>query len=323
MTVVSRIRTYIRIALDPILAAVLIIPTLILRRMRETGLEHWPITLRMLLTIGIYPLRDHYYDPQIRPNGMTVEDLLEDRFLPGIDLREQSQRDLLATFRFQDELDDLARKISKSSQGVYWFDNGFFGQIDGSILYSMLRTLKPKKVVEVGSGFSTLIAQRALKRNAAEGTPYVSHICIEPYEHAWLDNCGAEVIREQVERVDLALISSLRANDMLFIDSSHVLRPGGDVIVEILQFLPNLAPGVVVHIHDIFTPKDYPFDWLFEKHRLWNEQYMLEAFLSMNDRFEVMLGVQHMWHAARADLTAACVSLDGQGPGSSFYIRRI
>ena len=322
MAVSSRIRGYARSALDPIVAAGLTIPALITRRVRETGLEHWPVTQRMLLGLGVYPLRDHYYDPQIRPNGMTAEDLLADRFLPGIDLREDAQRNLLATFRFQDELAGLPRGKPEGGQGVYWFDNEFFERIDGSILYSMLRTLKPRRIVEVGSGFSTLIAQRALERNAAEGAPQASHVCIEPYEHAWLDQCGAQVVRERVERVDPALITSLRANDVLFIDSSHVLRPGGDVVVEILQFLPSLAPGVVVHIHDIFTPKDYPFDWLFEKHRLWTEQYMLEAFLSMNDRFEIMLGVQHMWHDARGDLEAACVPLDGQGPGTSFYIRR-
>jgi hypothetical protein len=108
--------------------------------------------------------------------------------------------------------------------------------------------------------------------------------------------------------VDHSLLESLLAGDILFIDSSHVTRPGGDVVVEILNVLPRLARGVITHFHDIFTPKDYPWDWLFKEPRMWNEQYML----ALNPCFEVMLSLQHLWHAAPADLEAACVPLDGQ-----------
>lgn len=309
--------------LDPLIASVLVGPAMIMRRARGAGLDRFPLTQRTLRRVGVLPVRRHYYEPQIDPDGLTSEALLRDRSLPGIDLRPEAQRGLLRGFRFQEELADVPRARPPVAEGAYWFDNTYFERMDGSIWYSMLRTLRPRMVVEVGSGFSTLLARRAIERNAAEGAPVARHVCIEPFEHRWLERCGAEVVRERVERVDQSLFSALGPGDVLFIDSSHVLRPGGDVVVEILQVLPCLAPGVVVHVHDIFTPKDHPWDWLFRRQRLWNEQYALEAFLSMNGGYEVVLGLQHAWHSARAEVEAACVPLGGQAPGTSFYIRRV
>lgn len=319
----SVLRMPIARMLDPLIAAGLAVPAMVMRRARGFGLAKLPLTQRTLLGLGVLPVRDHYYEPQIRPNGLTPERLRQDRSLPGIDLRLDAQRDLLARFRHQAELSDVPFLRPTDGDGVYWFDNTYFERMDGSIWYSMLRTLKPRTVIEVGSGFSTLIARRALERNAAEGVACARHICIEPYEHAWLDRSGAEVLRERVEEVNPAIFSELGGNDVLFVDSSHVLRPGGDVVVELLEILPRLAPGVVVHVHDIFTPKDYPWEWLFQAHRLWNEQYALEAFLTLNSSFEVVLGVQHAWHAARREVEAACVPLEGQTAGTSFYIRRL
>lgn len=310
--------------LDPVIAATLAAPALLMRRARAYGLEKLPITQRTLLGVGVLPVRDHYYEPRIRGDGLAPEELRRERALPGLDLRLAQQRELLGRLRFQPELAGLPFAPPARREAAYWFDNTFFERMDGSIWYGLLRVLKPRTVIEVGSGFSTLLARRALDRNAEEaGAPRARHLCIEPYEHSWLEGTGIELLRRKVEEVDLAVFDALGAGDVLFIDSSHVLRPGGDVVVELLQILPRLAPGVVVHLHDIFTPLDYPWDWLFRYHRLWNEQYALEAFLTLNPSFEVMLGVQHLWHAARPEMEAACVPLGGQEPGTSFYIRRV
>jgi len=309
--------------LDPVLALGLAAPACAMRLARRIRLERLPLTQRTLLALGVMPLHDHYYDPQFRPNGLTPDDLLRDRPLPGLDLRLEAQRALLAGFRFQEELADIPFAGPARAGGAYWFDNGFFERMDGSLWYSMLRSLKPRLIIEVGSGFSTLMARRALARNESEGAPRARHICIEPFENPWLERSGAEVVRQPVERVDPALFAQLGANDVLFIDSSHVIRPGGDVTTEMLQILPRLAPGVVAHLHDIFTPKDYPWHWLFVEHRLWNEQYLLEALLTDNPRFEVMLGARHAFDAAEADVRAACVPLGDQAAGSSFYVRRL
>jgi hypothetical protein len=104
----------------------------------------------------------------------------------------------------------------------------------------------------------------------------------------WLEKLSdVEVIRSRVEDLDASPVASLEANDILFIDSSHVIRPQGDVLKIFLEFLPILQPGVLVHLHDIFTPRDYPAGWVVDQVRLWNEQYLLEAFLACNTRFRV------------------------------------
>lgn len=308
---------------DPFLALGLAAPAYAMRLARRVKLERLPITQRTLMALGVMPLHDHYYDPQFRPNGLTPDDLRRDRALPGIDLRLEAQRALLGRFRFQEELAEFPFSPPAQREGAYWFDNGFFERMDGSLWYSMLRTLKPRTIIEVGSGFSTLLARHAVARNAAEGAPPARHVCIEPFENPWLERSGAEVVRSRVERVDPALFDALGEDDVLFIDSSHVVRPGGDVTTEILQIVPRLAPGVVVHVHDIFTPQDYPWHWLFVEHRLWTEQYMLEALLTLNPHFEVMLGVCHAFDAAEEAVRAACVPIGGHSAGSSFYIRRV
>jgi hypothetical protein len=114
------------------------------------------------------------------------------------------------------------------------------------------------------------------------------HVRIEPYEQPWLGKLGVQVIRRRVEECGPELFKSLGKGDELFIDSSHVIRPQGDVVFEYLELLPILNSGVYVHIHDIFTPRDYPQQWVVEEIRLWNEQYLLEAFLSFNTQFRVV-----------------------------------
>lgn len=128
------------------------------------------------------------------------------------------------------------------------------------------------------------MAIEALKKNRDEDPSYnCEHVCIEPYEMPWLETVDVSVVRKKVEEVELEFFSQLQKNDILFIDSSHVIRPQGDVVFEYLELLPSLNIGVVVHIHDIFSPKNYLAEWLQDDVRFWNEQYLLEAFLSHNN----------------------------------------
>jgi hypothetical protein len=205
-----------------------------MRRARKAGLHKFPITQKMFQSVGILPIRDHYYEPLIRPTGLTERTLFADRSLPGINLNLDAQIALLGSFRFQHELSDVPSARPPEANGVYWFDNTYFERMDSSIWYSMLRTFKPRTIIEIGSGFSTLVARMAIQRNTLETGNEVRHVCIEPFENSFLEQCGAEVVRQRVETVDQTLFTALGANDMLFIDSSHVVRPGGDVIVEIL-----------------------------------------------------------------------------------------
>ena len=182
-----------------------------------------------------------------------------------------------------------------------------------------LREHRPRRIVEIGSGQSTLMAILALRANRAEDPRYrCLHLCIEPYEAPWLERAGVAVLRRPVEAVPLQVFDTLEAGDVLFIDSSHMIRPQGDVLFEYLNVLPRLKPGVVVHVHDIFTPHDYPASWLVEHVRFWNEQYLLEAFLTHNRSWKVIGALNFLRHRHFEALSARLHDFQrAHEPGSS------
>ena len=148
---------------------------------------------------------------------------------------------------------------------------------------------------------------------------------IEPFEQPWLERLGARVLRERVELCPTGIFAALEANDILFIDSSHIIRPQGDVVHEILYLFGMLQPGALIHVHDIFTPRDYPPDYILRDRWLWNEQYLLEGFLSFNDSFEVLAAVNWLSHNHRDRLLEACPVLLEQPESEprSFWLRRV
>ena len=162
--------------------------------------------------------------------------------------------------------------------------------VDAHVYYGFIRHFRPRRVVEVGAGRSTLVASAASRRNNETSSSRCDLVCIEPYPTAIISNgLGdvASVIVSRVEEVDLALFESLAANDVLFIDSSHALREGGDVQFLYCEVLPRLKPGVLVHVHDVSLPKSYPVVY-FDYGYFWNEQYILQAFLTNNRHAEVL-----------------------------------
>jgi hypothetical protein len=273
---------------------------------------------------GIAIVRHHYYTPVVFP-GDILHSLSAPRRLPGINFNVDGQLALIRQFCYRDEL--LAIPLNKPGVCAYGYHNGSFESGDGEMLYNMIRHFKPRRVVEVGCGESTLMALLAQDRNRQDDPNYsCRHICVEPFENPWLANVAVELIRERIERVDSQLIESLDKNDILFIDSSHVIRPQGDVVHEYLLLLGVLRPGVIVHVHDAFTPRDYPESWVLEFRRLWNEQYLLEAFLSFNDEFEVLSMVNYLAHDHLEALENACpilVKEPGREPGSFWFRRRL
>ena len=131
------------------------------------------------------------------------------------------------------------------------------------------------------------------------------------------------MLRKKVEDVGLELFGDLGENDVLFIDSSHVIRPGGDVLFEYLELLPRLRPGVIVHIHDIFSPRDYPQQWLVDWVRLWNEQYLLEALLSENPHWKIIGALNYLKHTHYDALHAVAPFLTPVREPACFYIQRL
>lgn len=261
------------------------------------------ISDKIFMNLGILPILDHYYQPLINPKKYLTKQLSEDRKLPGIDMNIDEQLGILSKFDFNKEL--LEIPIEKSDKFEYFYNNGSYESGDAEYLYNIIRTFKPKTIIEIGGGYSTLVVRKALVKNK-ENCDYDSrHICVEPFEQPWLASIEVELYREKVEKIDLSFFSKLEANDVLFIDSSHIIRPQGDVLFEYLELLPILKSGVLVHIHDVFTPKDYPDEWIF-KHKLWNEQYLLEAFLSFNSEFRVVGALNYLAHNFHSALAKKC-----------------
>ncbi|MCE5288320.1 MAG: class I SAM-dependent methyltransferase [Nocardiaceae bacterium] len=308
-------------AFDVVLWLPALLSALVMRVVRRIGLGRMPRVGAVLSSVGVTPAVRRYYDPffderkSIYPLGTTRE-------LPGIDLGSERQLALLSELDYADEF--LAALANQDSSGrVFDIRNDFYGPGDAELLYAMIRRLRPRTIIEVGSGNSTLIARLALAANQRVDDSYhCRHICIEPFEARWLPATGAEVIRERVEVVDRGLFDQLGANDLLFIDSSHTIRPQGDVVVEYLEILPRLAAGVVVHVHDMFTPRDYPREWVVGRRDMWDEQYLVEAFLTHNSQWEVMLATNYLYRDHHAALAQVCPLLRSDECPSSMYLRR-
>ena len=305
--------------MDAVLLPFAYVATATMWAIRRVGVERLPRILRVFRRIGIYPIRNHYYEPWFNPATLRYP-LEQDRNLPGLDMNVGKQLDLLKKFDYNDELVNFP---TAGRDGLeFYYDNGFFGCGDAEYLFNMIRLFKPRRMVEIGSGYSTRLAASAIRTNRATDSNYdCVHVCIEPYEAPWLEKLGVDVLREPVESVDKELFSNLKENDILFIDSSHMIRPQGDVLCEYLEILPILNQGVLVHVHDIFTPKDYPEEWLDQRAYFWNEQYLLEAFLSFNKEFEVVGALNFLRHNFPEELTACCPVLRGQiDVGESSYL---
>ena len=253
---------------------------------------------KILMSIGMLPLIDNYYEPLINPKKYLVNSLRKDRKLNGIDFNIDEQLKLIENFKFNQELAHFP--VEKNKNFIFFHNNDSYSYGDAEYLYNIVRYFKPSKFIEIGSGNSTLMVRNAVKANQIENKNYTcNHICIEPYEQPWLEQLGVQVIREKVELLDYSIFQQLEKNDILFIDSSHIIRPEGDVLFEYLELLPLLTPGVIVHIHDIFTPKNYLDHWVIKEHRLWNEQYILEAFLTLNNEFRIIGALNFLRHNYR------------------------
>jgi hypothetical protein len=208
---------------------------------------------------------------------------------------------------------------------AYCWNNDFWRGLDALVHYGMIRRLRPSRVVEIGCGWSSLLMARALARNDADGAPAAVHQ-IEPYPREALMAVlpGSWTLqRSMLQRSSPAAIEQLTSGDILFYDGSHVARAGSDVNWFFFEVLPRVAPGVIVHVHDIFWPSDYPEEWIFERGQTWNEQYILQAFLMYNEHFELLLANAAVVASYGADVARLFASLPEQfSGGCSAWIRR-
>lgn len=190
-------------------------------------------------------------------------------------------------------LEDLTRHASRFDDLVsrdrnpvaFTFDNGFFSSPDAEVLYCIIRRSRPRRIVEVGSGNSTKIMRLALR----DGEIDAELCCIDPSPRVGVDDIADRVIRAGVENIDEpSIFEALGENDVLFIDSSHELRPGNDLTHLYLRVFPSLAAGVLVHIHDVFLPFDYRLEWARDERLGYTEQYLVQAMLQSGAPLEVI-----------------------------------
>ncbi len=242
--------------------------------------------------LGINLTGNHFFSPIPDTRALATREALweTDSELPGVDLNVKEQLHFLDSVfpRFSHECNFPLHKTSTPHE--YYINNGSFGLISAAVLHCMIRHFRPKMIVEVGSGYSTLVAARASMMNQADGV-HTDFVSIEPYPIQPLRKGIPGLSRlepRNVEDIDIDFFARLEEGDILFIDSSHVIRIGGDVVFLYLEVLPRLKSGVIIHIHDIFFPKNYPKDWVLKQRRFWNEQYLLQAFLTHNRHFDVL-----------------------------------
>lgn len=288
------------------------------RIVRFWGPDKMPLTRSAFLKLGVFPVVDHYYDPLFDHRKIAPR-----KAKSHLDFRDEQQLGFLRQLTFNDELNDTP--VKKGTDLAFHYNNGSFESGDAELYYSIIRKIRPSRIIEVGSGFSTLIALKAVAKNKAEDPAYSCKMtCIEPYEMPYLEKLDITLLRSKVEDVSLEVFSQLGRNDILFIDSSHIIRSGGDVTHEILSILPMLPSGVWIHFHDIFLPDDYPKEWLEFHFRMWNEQYLLEAFLLGNPDFEIVCSLYYLCARFRPEVAKTFPRLAeaDRMPGSFWIVKK-
>jgi predicted O-methyltransferase YrrM len=269
----------------------------------------------------------HYHSPVVDPR--TVSDYVsrerktEPDQIAGIEVRVETMRELWLEHLAFIQSTPFADAASPANR--YFYLGGPFPYGDAIALRMMIQHLRPKQIIEIGSGYSTACMLDAADHASLKDLQLT---CIEPNPERLKsilrsdDASRLELIVRPVQEVPENIVDKLERNDILFIDSTHVLKTGSDVHFELFHLLPRLKPGVVVHFHDVLYPFEYPDKWVFETNYSWNEAYALRAFLMYNPRFGVIFWNSLFARKYRASIQAE-FSTFLKNPGSSIWIKSL
>lgn len=242
----------------------------------------------------------HFYSPVISIEGVKKREAEiwknrdEDGIL-GVELRTEGQIKLVQ--QFTKYYAALPFKSEKQEKLRYQFGNGSYSYTDGIVLYSMIRHFEPKRIIEIGSGYSSMVM---LDTNELFFDNQINLTFIEPFPERLYslmkedDKKITAVVESEVQLIPLDVFEKLQAGDILFVDSTHVSKTGSDVNYILFEILPVLNSGVLIHFHDVFYPFEYPKEWVFQG-RNWNEDYILKAFLMYNEKFEIKLFSEYLY----------------------------
>jgi hypothetical protein len=277
-----------------------------------------------LQSLGFHVTGDHFYEPI--PNTKLIQARYTDEPRPhlGADYSLDVAESLLVPM-----LRKWGPEFSAAAASTGYLEKNFyFSGLDSITLYCVIRQARPSRIIEIGQGMSTRIILAAALANFREAGTQSSVSTIDPYPR-FRDRApeGIElgIIQQELQDVTLTLFENLEDSDIVFVDSSHVYKFGSDVEHLFDHVYPLLPRGVILHIHDIFSPYQYPLDWLVKERKFWNEQYFLEGFLQYNQTFRIMLPVYYLQRQS-ARLREACQEVctypGFKYRGSSFYLQR-
>ncbi len=273
---------------------------------------------------GVHVIPNHFYYPIPDTRQVQVTDPWKSESeMVGVELNIDTQLDLIGNVfpDFQEEYNAFPHNSSPELLPYeFHFHNGLYDGMDALVLYCMIRHYKPQQIIEIGSGWSTRISAKAALKNGQ--TRLTS---IEPYPAPFLVTGFPglnSLLVKKVEEVDLSFFKTLGENDILFIDTSHVIKTGGDVTYLYLEVLPRLKKGVIVHIHDIFLPWEYPKWWITELARFWDEQYLFHAFMVYNSHFHVLLANNFFRHKYPVEVKNTFPKLPNLDAGYSIWIQK-
>lgn len=275
-----------------------------------------------------FPL-GHYYSPVPDDRELSADPRRSQVWpihppqTPGIDWNDAAQASLCSQlFARQTRLRFPEQEPEDPT--VFFATNDQYPALDAWILEGFLRALRPRRMIEIGSGFSSLVTAYV---NRTHLDCALQFICVEPFPRPFL-LAGVpgitSLVTEKVQDVPLDYYEALEDGDCLFVDTSHTVKTGGDVHWIYNRILPTLAPGVFVHLHDIFLPRDYPQNWVLDGWG-WNELYLVHSFLLFNNAFEIVFSSRWMIEHHREELVAAFPDFPRQEHrgGSALWIRRV
>lgn len=236
---------------------------------------------------GIHITPVNFYEPIPDLRNLPDEIFSKKPHYPELDFNIEKQKNLVKMLgSFSPEISEIRNRLETINK--YDFKNYpfSFDSMDGLIYYSLIRKYKPKKIIEIGSGYSTIIASEAAKKNNS-----TSITSIEPFPRKFLKQelPNLDLIEKKIQQVPLEYFNKLEKNDILFIDSSHISAIGSDVNYLFLHVIPELKPGVIIHVHDCAIPYEYGKGQIVNNRRNWNELYLVWAFLLGNKNYEILL----------------------------------
>ena len=268
----------------------------------------------------------HYYSTVVSIEDIKNRELeiwknIDKDGIPEIDLKTQEQIILLNSFN--EYYSEIPFKPGKQTHCRYQFENEYYSYSDGIVLYSMIRHFKPKRIIEIGSGFSSA---NILDTNELFFDNKIALTFIEPYPEERLipiltekDKKQISLIKSEVQLVPLKVFENLEAGDILFVDSTHAVKTGSDVNYILFEILPSLKSGVLIHFHDIYYPFEYPKEWVFRGFG-WNEAYFLKAFLMYNTKFNIRLFTDYLHTHHQGVFNEMPLAI--KGSGSSLWIEK-